>query len=312
MSTARNIPNDRGLSLRMFTTGLMIVLLYGAVIGLLVAVGISYAIVLVFAAGLLFVQYWFSDKIALYGMGGRVVTPQEAPQLHGAIDRLCAMADMKKPRVAIADSDVPNAFATGRSPKNAVVCATTGLMRRLDESELEAVLAHELSHVAHRDVAVMTIASFLGMVAGMVTRMMLWAGLIGGFGGGDNNNDNQGGDNAALVELAVLAVSVVVYAISFLLTMALSRYRELAADRSGALLTGQPSVLASALVKVTGDIARIPTRDLRSTETFNAFYFTPAIAKSGVSISTIFSTHPSLDKRLAQLAAIEAEMGRPS
>ena len=312
MSTARNIPNDRGLSLRMFTTGLMIVLLYGAVIGLLVAVGSSYAIVLVFAAGLLFVQYWFSDKIALYGMGGRVVTPQEAPQLHGAIDRLCAMADMKKPRVAIADSDVPNAFATGRSPKNAVVCATTGLMRRLDESELEAVLAHELSHVAHRDVAVMTIASFLGMVAGMVTRMMLWAGLIGGFGGGDNNNDNQGGDNAALVELAVLAVSVVVYAISFLLTMALSRYRELAADRSGALLTGQPSVLASALVKVTGDIARIPTRDLRSTETFNAFYFTPAIAKSGVSISTIFSTHPSLDKRLAQLAAIEAEMGRPS
>jgi heat shock protein HtpX len=306
MSTARNIPSDRGLNLRMFITGLMIVLLYGAVIGLLIAVGISYSIVLVFAAGLLFVQYWFSDKIALYGMGGRVVTPEEAPQLHGAIDRLCAMADMKKPRVAIAESDVPNAFATGRSPKSAVVCATTGLMRRLDESELEAVLAHELSHVAHRDVAVMTIASFLGMVAGLVTRMMLWAGLMGGFGGGDNNNDNQGGDNTALVELAVLAVSVAVYAISFVLTMALSRYRELAADRSGALLTGQPSALASALVKVTGDIARIPTRDLRSTESFNAF------AKSGVSISTIFSTHPSLDKRLAQLAAIEAEMGRPS
>jgi heat shock protein HtpX len=145
MSTARNIPNDRGLNFRMFTTGLMIVLLYGAVIGLLIAVGISYVIVLVFAAAVLFVQYWFSDKIALFGMGGRVVTPEEAPELHGAIDRLCAMADMKKPRVAIADSDVPNAFATGRSPKNAVVCATTGLMRRLDESELEAVLAHELS-----------------------------------------------------------------------------------------------------------------------------------------------------------------------
>lgn len=312
MSTARNIPNDRGLTLRMFTTGLMIVLLYGAVIGLLIAVGISYAFVLVIAAGLLFVQYWFSDKIALYGMGGRLVTPDQAPQLHGAIDRLCAMADMKKPRVAIADTDVPNAFATGRSPNNAVVCATTGLLRRLDEPELEAVLAHELSHVAHRDVAVMTIASFLGMVAGMVTRMMLWTGLMGGFGGGNNNNGNNGNDNAALVELAVLAVSVVVYAISFLLTMALSRYRELAADRSGALLTGQPSVLASALVKVTGDIARIPTRDLRSTESFNAFYFTPAIAKGGVSISTIFSTHPSLDTRLAQLAAIEAEMGRPS
>ena len=314
MSTARNIPNDRGLSLRMFATGLLIVLLYGAVIGLLIAVGISYALVLVIAGALLFVQYWFSDKIALYGMGGRIVTPEEAPQLHGAIDRLCAMADMKKPRVAIADTDVPNAFATGRSPNSAVVCATTGLMRRLDESELEAVLAHELSHVAHRDVAVMTIASFLGMVAGMVTRMMLWTGMMGGFGGSNNNNssDNQGGDQAVLVELAVLAVSVVVYAISFLLTMALSRYRELAADRSGAILTGQPSALASALVKVTGDIARIPSRDLRSTETFNAFYFTPAIAKSGVSISTIFSTHPSLDQRLAQLAALEAEMGRPS
>jgi heat shock protein HtpX len=314
VSTARNIPNDRGLTLRMFTTGLLLVLLYGVVIGALIYVGISYALVLVIAAALLFCQYWFSDKIALYGMGGRIVTPEEAPQLHGAIDRLCAMADMKKPRVAVADTDVPNAFATGRSPNNAVVCATTGLMRRLDESELEAVLAHELSHVAHRDVAVMTIASFLGMAAGMVTRMMLWTGMMGGFGGGsnDNSNNNQGGDQAVLVELAVLAVSVVVYAISFLLTMALSRYRELAADRAGAILTGQPSVLASALVKVTGEIARIPSRDLRSTETFNAFYFTPAIAKGGTSISTIFSTHPSLDQRLAQLAALEVEMGRPS
>jgi heat shock protein HtpX len=311
MSTARNIPSDRGLTIRMFTTGLMLVLLYGAVIGLLIAFGVSLAVVLVFAAVILFVQYWFSDKIALFGMGGHIVTPEQAPQLHGAIDRLCALADMKKPRVAVADTDVPNAFATGRSPNSAVVCATTGLMRRLDEPELEAVLAHELSHVAHRDVAVMTIASFLGMVAGMITRIMLWTGLIGGFGGGNRNN-SQGGDQTALVELGVLVVSVVVYAISFLLTMALSRYRELAADRSGALLTGRPSALASALVKVTGDMARIPTRDLRSAESFNAFYFTPAIAKNGVSLSTLFSTHPSLDKRLAQLASIEAELGRPS
>jgi heat shock protein HtpX len=310
MSTARNIPNDHGLTVRMFTTGLLLVVLYGAVVGLLIAFGISYSVVLVFAAALLFVQYWFSDKIALFGMGGHLVTPEEAPQLHGVIDRLCALADMKKPRVAVADTDVPNAFATGRSPKNAVVCATTGLMRRLDESELEAVLAHELSHVAHRDVAVMTIASFLGMVAGLITRIMLWTGLMGGFGG--DNRNNQGGDNTALVEMGVLVVSVVVYAISFLLTMALSRYRELAADRSGALLTGRPSALASALVKVTGEIARIPSRDLRSTESFNAFYFTPAIAKSGVSLSTIFSTHPSLDQRLAQLSRIEAELGKPS
>ncbi len=311
MSTARNIPNDRGLTLRMFTTGLLLVILYGAVIGLLIAFGVSLAVVLVFAGVILFVQYWFSDKIALFGMGGHEVTPEQAPQLHGVIDRLCAMADMKKPRVAIADTDVPNAFATGRSPNSAVVCATTGLMRRLDEPELEAVLSHELSHVAHRDVAVMTIASFLGVVAGLITRIMLWTGLIGGFGGGRNNN--QGGqDNAALVELAVLAVSIVVYVISFLLTMALSRYRELAADRSGALLTGRPSALASALVKVTGEMSRIPTRDLRSTEAFNAFYFTPAIASRGVSLSTLFSTHPSLDQRLAQLAKIEAELGRPS
>jgi heat shock protein HtpX len=312
MSTARNIPQDRGLTLRMFTTGLMLVILYAAVIGLLIAVGISYTIVLVFAAVILFVQYWFSDKIALFGMGGHVVTPEQAPQLHGVIDRLCALADMKKPRVAVADTDVPNAFATGRSPNSAVVCATTGLMRRLDEPELEAVLAHELSHVAHRDVAVMTIASFLGVVAGLITRIMFWTGMMGGFGGGGDSNDNQGGDNAALMELAVLAVSIVVYAISFLLTRALSRYRELAADRAGALLTGQPSVLASALVKVTGEMSRIPTRDLRAAESFNAFYFTPAIASKGVSLSTLFSTHPSLETRLAQLATIEAELGRPS
>ncbi|MGB7051861.1 MAG: zinc metalloprotease HtpX [Acidimicrobiales bacterium] len=315
MSTARRIPPDHGLSVRMFMTGLMMVILYGVVIGLLIAVGINFAVVLVFAAIILFVQYWFSDKIALFGMHGRIVTPEQAPQLHGVIDRLCAMADMKKPRVAIADVDMPNAFATGRSPKSAVVCATTGLMRRLDEPELEAVLSHELSHVAHRDVAIMTIASFLGMVAGLVTRVMLWTGLIGGFGGGGRGGgggNRGGGGNVVLIEMGVLLVSIIVYAISFLLTMALSRYRELAADRSGALLTGRPSALASALVKVTGEMSRIPTRDLRSAESFNAFFFTPAIAKNGVSLSTLFSTHPSLDKRLAQLSRIEAELGRPS
>ncbi|HEY6622985.1 MAG TPA: zinc metalloprotease HtpX [Acidimicrobiales bacterium] len=319
MSTARNIKGDRGLNVRMFTTGLMLVLLYGAVVGILIAVGISYVVVLVIAAVILFCQYWFSDKIALFGMGGHIVTPEQAPELHGVIDRLCALADMKKPRVALADTDVPNAFATGRSPNNAVVCATSGLMRRLDEPELEAVLAHELSHVAHRDVAVMTIASFLGVVAGLVTRVMFWTGMMGGFGGNNRGgNNNQGGDNAAMVEMIVLLVSVVVYAISFLLTRALSRYRELAADRSGALLTGQPSVLASALVKVTGEMSRIPTRDLRSAETFNAFYFTPALSSNnknsgnGLSISSLFSTHPSLQQRLDQLARIEAELGRPA
>jgi heat shock protein HtpX len=302
MSLARKIPNDRGLTTRMFFTGLFLVVLYGAFIGILFAIGLSFIFIIIIALGLLFAQYWFSDKIALYSMGGRIVSPEEAPELHGAVDRLCALADMPKPRVAIAQTDMPNAFATGRNPKAAVVCATTGLLRRLDPEELEAVLAHELSHVAHRDVAVMTVASGLGVMAGLLTRAMFYAGLFG------DDRDNQ---NAAAVEMLILLVSIIVYAISFLLTRALSRYRELAADRSGAILIGRPSVLASALVKVTGEISRIPTQDLRRAEPFNAFFFSPAIAK-GVSISTLFSTHPPLERRLAQLAQLEAQLEQPS
>jgi heat shock protein HtpX len=307
MALTRRIPPDRGLTFRIFLTGLFLVVLYAAVIGLLFAVLRNIAVVLVIAAGLLFVQYWFSDKIALFGMGGRIVGPDQEPELHGIIDRLCALADMKKPRVAVAEIDMPNAFATGRNPSHAVVCATRGIMNRLDEPELEAVLAHELSHVAHRDVAVMTIASFLGVVAGLVTRFTLYAGLFGGFGGGDDRS----GENVALVEIAIILVSAIIYAISFLLTMALSRYRELAADRSGAILIGRPSLLASALVKVTGEISRIPTRDLRAAEPFNAFYFTPALSR-GTSLSSLFSTHPSLEKRLEQLARLEAELNQAS
>jgi heat shock protein HtpX len=306
MAISRRIPPDHGLNVRMFLTGLLMVVLYGGFVGILWAVFRSVLPVVVIAGGLLFVQYWFSDKIALFGMGGHEVTPAQEPELHAIVDRLCALADMKKPRVAVAEVDMPNAFATGRNPNNAVVCATRGIMRRLDEQELEAVLAHELSHVAHRDVAVMTIASFLGMVAGLITRVTLYAGMFGGFGGDDRN-----GENTAMVELAVLVVSAVVYAISFLLTMALSRYRELAADRSGAILIGRPSLLASALVKVTGEMSRIPTRDLRSAEHFNAFYFTPALS-NGASLSSLFSTHPPLEKRLAQLAKLEAELNEAS
>lgn len=302
MSLARRIPNDRGLTTRMFVTGFFLVVLYGAFIAILIAIGLSLAFVIVIAIGLLFAQYWFSDKIALYSMGGKIVTPEQAPELHGAVDRLCALADMPKPRVAVAQTDIPNAFATGRSPKAAVVCATTGILRRLDEPELEAVLAHELSHVAHRDVAVMTVASGLGVMAGLLTRVMFYAGLFG------DDRENQ---NAAAMEMIILLVSVVVYAVSFLLTRALSRYRELAADRSGAILIGRPSVLASALVKVTGEMARIPTADLRRAEPFNAFFFTPALAR-GASISSMFSTHPSLERRLAQLAQLEAQLGQAS
>ena len=311
MSTAQRIPNDRGLSARMFVTGLLLVVLYGVFVGVLFAVGLSLGLILVIAVGMLFAQYWFSDKIALWGMHGRLVTREEAPELHGVVDRLCALADMPKPRVAIADTDVPNAFATGRSPKAAVVCATTGLLRRLDEPEVEAVLAHEISHVAHRDVAVMTIASGLGMMAGLLTRAMFYAGL---FGGGNRNDQN--GSQLAAMEAIVMLVSIVVYAISFLLTRALSRYRELAADRSGAILTGRPSVLASALVKVTGEMSRIPTGDLRKAEPFNAFFFTPAIAQrrgqggQSFTLSNIFATHPPLEQRLAQLAEIEVQLGQ--
>ncbi|MDQ6728203.1 MAG: zinc metalloprotease HtpX [Actinomycetota bacterium] len=297
---------DAGLSARMGVTMFLLGLLYVVFVVLLAAVGIPLVLVIVVAGGLMFAQYYFSDKIALFSMGGHEVSAEEAPELHGIVDRLCAMADMKKPRVAIADSDIPNAFATGRSPNNAVVCATTGILRRLEEPELEAVLAHELSHVAHRDVAVMTIASFLGVLAGLITRMAFYAGLFGGFGGDRGGDDER--DNSAGMVIAVIAISAAVYAVSFLLTRALSRYRELSADRAGALLIGRPSALAAALVKVSGDIARIPTRDLRAAEPLNAFFFTPALA-GGFSLSSIFSTHPSLERRLEQLAHIESELG---
>jgi len=229
---------DRGLISRMLVTTFMLGLLYVVFTAVLIVLIKSAVLAIVIAGGFLFAQYWFSDRIALYAMHGRIVTPAEAPELHGVIDRLCALADMPKPAVAIADVDVPNAFATGRSPSKAVVCATTGLMRRLDTEELEGVLAHELSHVAHRDVAVMTVASFLGVLAGLITRFGLYAGFYGGFG--DNRDGDEEGDNTALVLMAVVAASAVVYALSFLLTRALSRYRELSADRSGAILTGGP------------------------------------------------------------------------
>jgi heat shock protein HtpX len=306
MSTQRGYPRDPGLAARMLFVMFLLGLLYVVVMAGLIAAHINAGVVIVLAGGLLFAQYYFSSKIALFSMHAREVSPAEAPQLHGIVDRLCALADMPKPRVAIAESDVPNAFATGRSPKDAVVCATTGIMRRLEPAELEAVLAHELSHVAHRDVAVMTIAGFLGVVAGFITRSMFWFGP--GMTGGRRDDDE---DNAFLQWIVILLVSIIVYTISFLLTRALSRYRELSADRGAAVITGAPSTLASALVKVTGAMGQIPTRDLRAAEAFNAFFFTPAAAP-GFSISSLFSTHPTLERRLAQLSDLERQMSRPA
>jgi heat shock protein HtpX len=247
-------------------------------------------------------QWYSSDTIAMRAMRAREVTPQEAPELHGMIERLCALADMPKPRVGVADTDLPNAFATGRSPDRSVVVVTTGILRRLDAEELEGVLAHELSHVAHRDVLVMTVASSAGILAGMLTR----GAQYGAWFGGGRRRDNNG----LPIWLVVLVVSIVVYAVSFLLLRLLSRYRELSADRAGAQLTMKPRALASALQKITGEINQIPTTDLRQSQAMNAFFIAPAV--NGVSLRTLTSTHPSLEQRLEQLARIEAELGRPS
>jgi heat shock protein HtpX len=298
---------DAGLTARMTLVMFLLGALFvGFIITLMfLADGAGFAgaapIIGIVGIGIAFYQWWSSDRVAMRAMRAREVTPEEAPELHGIIDRLCALADMPKPRVGVADMDLPNAFATGRSPKRSVVCVTTGIMRTLSAEELEAVLAHELSHVAHRDVLVMTVASSAGIVAGMLTRSAQYGSY-----GLTRSRDNNGAIPAYLV---ALLVSLIVYAVSFLLTRMLSRYRELCADRSGAYLTMKPAALASALQKISGEIAAIPQRDLRSSAAMNAFFIAPAI--SGISWRSVTSTHPSLEQRLEQLARIQAELGRP-
>jgi heat shock protein HtpX len=282
------------MTVTLFLLGLLYVGFFVALIVLLK----SWLLVVALVAVMFVAQFWFSDKVAMFAMRGRVAGREEYPELHAVVDRLCAIADMPKPVVAVSTMDMPNAFATGRNPDNAVVCVTTGLLRRLDPAELEGVLAHELSHVAHKDVAVITVASFLGVIAGLIVRFAFYSQLFGG----------RKDQNTAVVFAAVMGVSAAVYALSFLLIRALSRYRELAADRSAALLTGRPSALASALTKVSGELARIPTKDLRTAQAFNAFYFTPATGKEP-GIERVFSTHPSLEQRLEQLGRISTELG---
>jgi heat shock protein HtpX len=302
MATNRFI-KDSGLTARMTLVMFLLGALFVAlVVGLIFAVnspGIAFLIG-VGGIGVAFYQWWSSDKTAMRAMRAREVTPEQAPELHGMIDRLCALADMPKPRVGIADMALPNAFATGRSPDRAVVCVTTGILQTLDAEELEAVLAHELSHVAHRDVLVMTIASSAGIAAGMLTR----GAQFGALGRRSNNN---GGAPAVLI---ALAISLVVYAVSFMLMRLLSRYRELCADRSGAYLTMKPQALASALTKIAGGVNAIPQRDLRSSSAVNSLFIVPAVR--GLTLRTLTSTHPSLEQRLEQLARIQAELGRPS
>jgi heat shock protein HtpX len=299
----KSFGRDAGLSARMLVTSSLLGLLYvifAVVLFEYLSVGLVPMLLIVI--GLAFFQYFSSDKLALRASGAKVVDREQAPALHDMVERLCAMADLPKPRVAIIDTDVPNAFATGRSPKHAAVAVTRGLWERLEPQEVEGVLAHELSHVANRDVLVMTLASFFAMLAGILTRWMMYAGM---FGGGNRNSDN----NSVPVWLIVLVVSVVTYFLSQILILALSRYREFAADRGSAVLTGAPEHLMSALQKIASDMFRIPQRDLREVETMNAFFIIPTNIKQRA--GTLFMTHPPLEQRLERLAAIAREMGRP-
>ena len=292
--------SDRGLSLRMGGVGLGLGALYVAFGAVLITYSGSAIMGLLITVGMAWGQWFFSDRLALKSIGGREVTPEQAPELHAMIDRLCVLADMPKPRVAVAVTDMPNAFATGRTPNHSVVCVTTGIMQRLDADELEGVLSHELAHVANRDVSVMTVASSLGLLAGFITRWGMY------LGGGRGRGNNGGG----VPFLVVFLVSMAVYFVSFLLTRALSRYRELSADRSGAYLTGQPSKLASALVKISGEMSQIPNRDLRDAQALSAFFIFPAINRE--SIGAMMSTHPPLQQRLDQLARVGAELSEPA
>jgi heat shock protein HtpX len=308
MASTRFI-NDRGLTARMTLVLFLLGALFVALVVALMFVfrNTSLWVFIGFAGiGVAWFQWYNSDTVALKAMRAREVTPQEAPELHGMIDRLCALADMPKPRVAIAYTDMPNAFATGRSASHSAVCVTTGILDKLTAEEMEGVLAHELSHVAHKDVLVMTLASSAGIMAAMLTRGAQYGAI---FGGGDRRGGNNNNNNGVPVWLIVLAVSLVVYAVSFFLTRLLSRYRELCADRAGAFLTQKPSALASALTKISGEIASIPNKDLRSSQPLNAFFIAPAV--SGMSLKTITSTHPSLEQRLEQLARVAAELGKP-
>jgi heat shock protein HtpX len=291
MARPTSFGRDPGLQARMLVTLFLLGAVYVVLVVALFAAGAGAITIAVVAGGLFLLQLFTSDKLALRAMGAREVSPQEAPELHAMIERLCVQANLPKPKVAVADTSMPNAFALGRSPKNATVCATTGIMDLLSPGELEGVMAHELTHVANRDVMVMTLASFFATIAAYILQFGFF------FGGGDDD-ENPG-------FLALLVVSFAVYAISFFLMQALSRYREFAADRGAAVLTGRPSALASALMKISSGMERIPKQDLRAAEGLNAFFIFPAASKG---LAGLFATHPPMEKRIAALQRIEAQL----
>lgn len=294
MARPTSFGKDTGLQLRMTLTLFLLGLVYAVLVGAVIASRATFLLVVV--GGMFLLQIFASDKLALHAMGAREVSPQEAPQLHAMVERLCVQANLPKPRVAVANTRMPNAFAIGRSPKKATVCATTGIMELLSPAELEGVMAHELTHVQNRDVMVMTIASFFATVAAYIVQFGFF------FGGGGMGSSDDDSPSMAFVIL----VSVVVYVISFLLLQALSRYREFAADRGAAVITGRPSALSSALMKISGSMERIPQRDLRASEELAAFYIFPPHAKQ--SLMNLFSTHPPMEKRIAALSRLEAQL----
>ncbi len=286
---------DTGLQARMIFTMFLLGLVYVVFVGVLFAAGASAGFIVVIAVVLLLLQLFTSDKIAMATMGVKEVSPAEEPELHGIIERLCVQADLPKPRVCVMDTSMPNAFAMGRSKKSTTVCATRGILDMLDTAELEGVMAHELTHVINRDVMVMTLASFFAALASLILQFAFF------FGGGYGSDRDE--ESAIVV---VIAVSAAVYAISFLLLRALSRYREFAADRGSAVLTGRPSALASALIKISGTMERVPSQDLRAAEGMSAFFIIPARAKN--SLMNIFSDHPPLEQRLAALERLESQL----
>ena len=301
----RGIGKDRALTFRMGFTMLMLALVYVAFFGLLFSVGVHFIVILVMGFMMGIFQFFMSHRLVLMTTGAKIVTPQEEPKIHAMIERLAASADLPMPKVAMMETHVPNAFATGRNQKNSVVAVTRGLMSRLDDRELEAVLAHELSHIKHRDVMVITLASLIVIASGYLMQMMFWMSLFGGFGGGYGGRRHGGGQAMAMMMLVYVG-TIVVYFVSQLLIMALTRYRELAADRGSATLTGAPSQLASALMKINGEVGRIPEKDLRRVEHANAFFIVPAL--KGSSMASLFSSHPPVEKRIERLRQMQRQM----
>jgi heat shock protein HtpX len=299
MARTTSFGRDPGLQARMLLTMFLLGAVYVVLIGALFASGASGVTIIIVAGGLFLLQVFTSEKLALRAMGAREVSPQEAPELHAMIERLCIQADLPKPRIGVAQTDMPNAFAMGITRKNAIVCATTGIMELLSPAELEGVMAHELTHIANRDVAIMTMASFFASIAAMVVQFgFLFGG--GGFGGGGYSDDDDGPSGMALV-----LISLLVYVVSFVLIQALSRYREFAADRGAAIITGRPSALSSALLRIAGTMERIPQTDLRQQELAAFFIFPPGAKKA---VGNLFSTHPPLEKRIEALSRIEAQL----